>query len=62
MFRAKQGGVITRDAGSLTYRVSFDENDNVTDFEAVTIHGPHPGFTFEGDLFCDTLVPALGLD
>lgn len=60
MFRAKHGGVITRDAGSLTYRVSFDENDNVTDFEAVRIRGPHPGF--EEDLFCDTLVPALGLD
>ena len=62
LFRAKQGGVITRDAGSVTYRVSFDENDNVTDFEAVTIHGPHPGFASEGDFFCDTLVPALGLD
>jgi hypothetical protein len=62
MFRAKHGGVITRDAGSVTYRVSFDENDNVTDFEAVRIRGPHPGFNYEGDLFCDTLVPALGLD
>jgi hypothetical protein len=63
MFKLKHGGVITRDAGSLTYRVTFDENDNVTDFEAVTIHGPHPGFEYEGeDFFCDTLVPALGLD
>lgn len=62
MFRTKQGGVITRDAGSLTYRVSFDENDNVIGFEAVRIRGPHPGFNYEGDLFCDTLVPALGLD
>lgn len=62
MFRTKRGGVITRDAGSLTYRVSFDANDNVTDFEVVRIRGPHPGFNYGGDLFCDTLVPALGLD
>lgn len=62
MFRVKGGGVVTRDAGSLTYRITFDANDNVTDFELVTIHGPHPLFTFEGDPFCDTLVAALGLD
>jgi hypothetical protein len=62
MFKLKHGGVITRDAGSLTYRVTFDENDEVIGFEPVTIHGPHPGFEYEGDLFCDTLVPALGLD
>jgi hypothetical protein len=62
MFRAKHGGVLTRDAGSVTYHVSFDDDDNVTGFEAVRIRGPHPGFNYEGDLFCDTLVPALGLD
>ena len=61
-FKLEHGGLITRDAGSLTYHVSFDEDDNVIDFEAVTIHGPHPGFVYEGDFFCDTLVPALGLD
>jgi hypothetical protein len=62
MFRAKHGGVITRDAGSLTYRVSFDANDNLTGFDVGPIRGPHPGFNYEGDLFCDTLVSALGLD
>lgn len=56
------GGVLTRDAGSLTYRLHFDENDNVTDFEIVAIRGPHPAFQVEGDWFCDTIVPALGLD
>jgi hypothetical protein len=61
MFRLKNGGVITRDAGFLKYRVTFDEDDNVTNFEAVRIRGPHPGFESEGDFFCDTLVPALGL-
>jgi hypothetical protein len=61
-FRLANGGLLTRDAGSLTYRVTFDENDNLIDFEPITIHGPHPGFIAEGDFFCDTLVPALGLD
>ena len=56
------GGLITRDAGSLTYRVTFDENDNVIDFQPVQIHGPHPQFIGESPGFCETLVPALGLD
>lgn len=53
------GGVLTRDAGSLTYRVSFDADDNFTGLEVVSVHGPHPGF-FE-DLFCSTVTDALGL-
>jgi hypothetical protein len=56
------GGLITRDAGSLTYRVTFDENDNVTNFEIVQIHGPHPQFIGESGGFCETLIPALDLE
>ena len=59
-FKLANGRLLTRDAGSFTYRVSFDEDDNDINFEVVTIHGPHPAF--EEDLFCSTLVPALGLD
>ena len=58
--RLENGGLLTRDAGSLTYRVSFDADDNVTGFELVDMNGPHPGF--EEDLFCSIVVPALGLD
>lgn len=54
------GRLLTRDAGSLTYRISFDAADNEVDFQLVDMNGPHPGF--EEDLFCSTLVPALGLD
>ena len=60
MLRLKNGGLLTRDAGSLTYRVTFNAIDQVTGFEVVSIRGPHP--SFEEDLFCSTLVPALGLD
>ena len=59
-FKLANGRLLTRDAGSLTYRVSFDAADNEVDFELVDMNGPHPGF--EEDLFCSTLVPALGLD
>jgi hypothetical protein len=59
-FKLAHGGLLTRDAGSLTYRITFDENDEELDFEVVSIRGPHPAF--EEDLFCSTLVPALGLD
>jgi hypothetical protein len=58
--RLENGGLLTRDAGSLTYRISFDANDNVTGFELVDMNGPHPGF--EEDLFCSTVTQALGLD
>jgi hypothetical protein len=54
------GRVLTRDAGSLTYRVSFDAADNEVGFELVDMNGPHPGFVEEN--FCSLLVPALGLD
>lgn len=58
--RLKNGGLLTRDAGSLTYRVSFDADDNFLGIELVRMSGPHPGF--EEDLFCSMVVPALGLD
>jgi hypothetical protein len=61
-FKLAKGGLLTRDAGNLTYRVTFDANDEVIDFEVVSIRGPHPAFESEGDFFCSTLVPALGLD
>lgn len=59
-FKLANGRLLTRDAGALTYRVTFDENDEVTDFQLVSMRGPHPAFG--EDLFCSTLVPALGLD
>ena len=31
-FKLSHGGLLTRDAGSLTYRITFDENDEELDF------------------------------
>jgi hypothetical protein len=61
-FKLANGRLLTRDAGKVTYRVTFDADDNFIDFEVVSIRGPHPGFESEEDFFCETLVPALGLD
>jgi hypothetical protein len=59
MLKLKHGRVLTRDAGSITWRISFDADDNVTGFEVVSVHGAHPGF-FD-DLFCPIVTDALGL-
>lgn len=61
-FKLANGRLLTRDAGNLTYRVTLDANENFIDFEVVSIRGPHPSFESTEDVFCSTLVPALGLD
>lgn len=53
------GRVLTRDAGSLTYRVSFDENGDFLDLEVVSDRGTHAAF--DSDLWCDVATDALGL-
>ena len=53
------GGVLTHDAGQITYTVSFDANDNLTGVEVISVHGPHPAF--ESDVWCDAATEALGI-
>jgi hypothetical protein len=53
------GGVLTLDAGSLGYSISFDAADNVTDFQLLFVHGPHPAF--DSPVWCDAAIDALGL-
>jgi hypothetical protein len=57
--RPVHGGVLTIDAGSLGYSLSFDADDNVTDFELLWVHGPHPAF--DSPAWCDAAIDALGL-
>jgi len=54
------GRVLTHDAGSVTYLVSFDAADNFLGVEVVAMHGPHPAFG--NDLWCNTAIEALGID
>jgi hypothetical protein len=53
------GAVLIRDAGTLTYRTSFDADDNVTGFEIVRDSGNHAGF--RSGRWCQVAVAELGL-
>ena len=53
------GRVLIRDAGTLTYRVSFDADDNVTGLEIVRDSGHHEGFM--SDRWCQVVIAELGL-
>jgi hypothetical protein len=57
--QSAHGGVLIRDAGTLTYRVSYDENDEVTGFEIVKDAGNHDGF--QSDRWCQIATAELGL-
>lgn len=53
------GRVLTRDAGSITFEASFDENDELTGVTVIDVNGPHAGF--DSSVWCDAAVEALGL-
>ncbi len=38
------GGLIVRDAGVITFEVTFDANDEVTDVQVIDVKGPHDLF------------------
>ena len=50
-----------RDAGRLTYEVTFDENDQILGDEILDIKGPHELFTAGEDVFCPTVTEVLGI-
>jgi hypothetical protein len=54
------GPVLTRDAGLLVERVTFDGEGNVLDYEA-TWKGPHPEVESDFELFCEVMTDTLGL-
>lgn len=53
------GSVLIRDAGTLTFRVSYDEDDNVTGLEIVKDAGSHGGFAT--GRWCQVAIAELGL-
>jgi hypothetical protein len=52
-------GRVTRDAGSIQFLVSFDENDEVVDFQVIHDHGDHPDF-FD-PVWCGAAIDLLGI-
>ena len=55
----ENGGVLIRDAGTLTYRISYDGDDDVTGIEIVKDAGSHGGF--QTGRWCEVAVAELGL-
>jgi hypothetical protein len=54
-----RGRVLTRDAGIITFRDTFDLATGDFLGTQVSVHGPHPEAEQEFALFCATVVPAL---
>jgi hypothetical protein len=58
--RAAQGGVLIRDAGLLTFAITFDlETDAFISNEVVTLDGPHPELESGFTAFCDAFTKVL---
>jgi hypothetical protein len=60
LFKTPHGGVITRDAGYIVFRDTFD-GDTFISGGIVINHGPHPQAESDFELFCQFMPAALGL-
>jgi hypothetical protein len=60
LFKTPHGGVLTRDAGYITFRVVFDGQTPISS-EIVVNKGPHPQADSNFELFCQIMPRALGL-
>jgi hypothetical protein len=60
LFKTPHGGVLTRDAGYIVFRVVFD-GDTFLSSEIVVNKGPHPQADSDFELFCQIMPGALGL-
>lgn len=60
-FQIEGGGVITRDAGRISFLVTVDENGDVVSEEVIS-RGPHPQADSDFELFCQVVPEALGIE
>jgi hypothetical protein len=60
LFKTPHGGVLTRDAGYIVFRDSFD-GEEFLGGEIVINKGPHPQADSDFELFCQIIPEALGL-
>lgn len=60
-FRLEHGGLLLRDAGIATFRNTF-VNGELVSSELIVVKGPHPNAESDFELFCEVMIPALGLD
>lgn len=54
------GPVLTRDAGLIAILFTFDGDEFISG-ETVLVKGPHPEAAADFELFCEVMVPALGI-
>jgi hypothetical protein len=59
--KTPHGGVLLRDAGYVVIRNTFD-GDELINQEILVNKGPHPDLESGFELFCETVVPALGIE
>jgi len=58
--RTKNGPVLLRDAGFVTFKDTFDlETDELISSEVIVNKGPHPDLDSDFELFCEVVAPAL---
>jgi hypothetical protein len=60
MWKLEHGRRLIRDAGYVVIRTTFDGEEFVSQ-DVLVNKGPHPDLDSEFELFCQTLVPALGI-
>lgn len=61
MIKQVHGGVLARDAGFVTFRSVFNANGDFIGQTVAIEKGPHDDLDSGFALFCDVIVPALGL-
>jgi hypothetical protein len=59
--KLEHGAVLLRDAGIATFRNTFVDDELVSS-ELISVKGPHPDAESDFELFCEVMIPALGLD
>jgi hypothetical protein len=60
-FRTPNGGVITLDAGLITFEGTLDASGEFVEQHIVVVHGPHPAAESDFELFCQLIPEALGI-
>ena len=60
MWKLEHGRRLIRDAGYVVIQTTFDGEEFVSQ-EVLVDKGPHPDLDSDFELFCETLVPALGI-
>jgi hypothetical protein len=61
LFKPPHGGVLTRDAGYIVLRQTFDGDEFISG-EILINKGPHPEAESDFELFCEIMPEALGIE